>query len=156
MARLVATVAFCGLAAVSAAASPGPDAPLQPLNASPLFALQEAADPSLVWAEYERFLLSRSRVTPLLLFFTPASTCYSEEGEDEEEVEEAAGAPTAAQEACVRHAELVEAAVQLAAETLPAAQLRAVRVDVQTWPKMLSYVRLRSIRWKVVGKLICC
>ncbi|KAG7375672.1 hypothetical protein PHYPSEUDO_000291 [Phytophthora pseudosyringae] len=143
-ARLAAalTAALCGLPAASAS-SPPPLGPLQPVDTSPLFTLRTSGDPSLVWAEYERFLLSRSRSTPLLLYFAPS--CRSEEGEEDEEEDDkddeglAFGTPTVDQAACVAHEELVEAAVGLAAETLSTPQQPAVRVDAQTWPKMLLY-----------------
>ncbi|KAF1792750.1 hypothetical protein GQ600_21452 [Phytophthora cactorum] len=131
-----------GLSAASAASSSTLDSPLQALEASPLFTLQQSVAPSLVWAEYERFLLSRSRTTPLLLYFTPASNCYGGESEDDEaEAEEKQRVESRAidHDGCLRHQKLVKAAVELAAETLSTPQLPVIRVDVQAWPKMLDY-----------------
>ncbi|GMF14897.1 unnamed protein product [Phytophthora lilii] len=127
--------ALCGLSAGSPAL---PDGPLRTLDRSPLYALRDSADSSVVWAEYERFVLSRSRVTPLLLYFGPAG-CGEEEDEDEE-VEGAMEASYPGTEACERHQKLVEAAVELAAETLSGPRLPVVRVDVHAWPEVLNYV----------------
>ncbi|KAG6576154.1 Oligosaccharyl transferase complex, subunit OST3/OST6 [Phytophthora cinnamomi] len=99
-------------------------------------------DSSLAWAEYERFLLSRSRATPLLLYFAPDPTCFNDEGEDEgedDQVQTATKPLTPAQQACVRHGELLESAMERAAETLSRPQPPVVRVDVRAWPKMLHY-----------------
>ncbi|ETI53934.1 hypothetical protein F443_03176 [Phytophthora nicotianae P1569] len=139
-ARLGAAVT-AGLSGVSAASSSTLDSPLQALDASPLFILQATVDPLLVWAKYERFLLSRSRSTPLLLYFTSSSTCYGEESEDGDEDEGSQGvnSPSIDQESCLCHQKLMEAAVELAAQTLSTPQLPVVRVDVQAWPKMSDY-----------------
>ncbi|KAL4160936.1 hypothetical protein PRNP1_001494 [Phytophthora ramorum] len=140
----VATLtAYCGLSAASAAPPRASNGPLQALDASALFALKESADASLVWAEYERFLLSRSRATPLLLYFSPVAECHSENEEDEDEYEHEESqrmeVSDAAQGACMHHHKLVEAAVELTAETLSTPQLPVVRVDVRQWPEMLHY-----------------
>ncbi|KAI9984812.1 hypothetical protein PInf_006278 [Phytophthora infestans] len=127
-----------GLSAVCAASSSTFDSPLQFRDASPLFTLQQTVNPSLDWAKYEHFLLSRSRSTPLLLYFTPASTCYDEnndQGDEDQEVE----SPAIDQEACLHHQKLVDRSVELAAEKLSTPQLPFVRVDAQRWPKMLDY-----------------
>ncbi|KAJ8575031.1 hypothetical protein ON010_g4183 [Phytophthora cinnamomi] len=133
----------CGAAAVSGAFSPLPDSPLQSVDGSALFVLQDSMDSSLAWAEYERFLLSRSRATPLLLYFAPDPTCFNDEGEEDEgeddQVQTATKPLTPAQQACVRHGELLESAMERAAETLSRPQPPVVRVDVRAWPKMLHY-----------------
>ncbi|KAG1705420.1 hypothetical protein DVH05_004349 [Phytophthora capsici] len=138
--RLVSLTALCSLSASCAASSLAPNGPFQALAASPLFALQDSADPSLVLAQYERFLLSKQRSTPLLLYFTPANTCYEAEDEEEEPPE----APSMGREACIARKELVEASVELAAERLSTPELPVVRVDVQTWPSMLHYHLMSS------------
>lgn len=107
-------------------------------NASELFTLQPEGDPSLVWFEYERFLLSPDRTTPLLLFFISSSICSGGEVFEENFNDEKLFLVD--QEVCLRHQMLVEAAMTLAAETVSTPQLPFIRIDVQTWPEMLQYV----------------
>ncbi|TDH70544.1 hypothetical protein CCR75_009166 [Bremia lactucae] len=106
-------------------------------NASELFTLQPEGDPSLVWFEYERFLLSPDRTTPLLLFFISSSICSGGEVFEENFNDEKLFLVD--QEVCLRHQMLVEAAMTLAAETVSTPQLPFIRIDVQTWPEMLQY-----------------
>ncbi|OWZ11362.1 putative membrane protein [Phytophthora megakarya] len=105
--------------------SPAPDGLLQPIDGSSLFVLQSSADPSLVWVEYQRFLLSHSRVTPLLLYFTTSRNDHD--------------VSSTGQNACSSDVKLVEAVMELAADNLSTPQLPIVRVDVQSWPMMLRY-----------------
>ncbi|KAE9005513.1 hypothetical protein PR003_g17165 [Phytophthora rubi] len=132
--------ALCGANATS---PPLPGSPLQAVEGSSLFALQDSVDSSLVWAEYERFLLSRSRVTPLLLYFGPGSCSTGEneadDGDDDNQVQTGTDPSATSGEFCLRQAELVESALERAAETLSSPQLPVVRVDVHAWPKMLRY-----------------
>uniref|UniRef100_A0AAV1UAF8 Uncharacterized protein n=1 Tax=Peronospora matthiolae TaxID=2874970 RepID=A0AAV1UAF8_9STRA len=112
---------------------------------SSLLTLHDSSDPVVVWAKYERYLLAKSRVTPLLLHFTPASACYNEI-DDEEDLEndqreevKATEILSAAQKACMHHENLVGAAVKLATKTLVASQISVIHVDVHVWPAMLDY-----------------
>ncbi|KAG1690374.1 hypothetical protein DVH05_028160 [Phytophthora capsici] len=82
--RLASLTALCSLSVACTASSLAPNGPFQSLASSPLFTLQDSADPSLVLAQYERFLLSKQRSTPLLLYFIPANTCYKADDEEEE------------------------------------------------------------------------
>ena len=117
------------------------------IDPSSLLILHDSTDPVVVWAQYEHYLLAKSRVTPLLLHFTPASACYNEI-DDEEDLENdqreemmATEILSAAQKACMHHENLVEAAVEFATKTLIASQVSVTHVDVHVWPAMLDYVR---------------
>ncbi|CEG37657.1 Oligosaccharyl transferase complex, subunit OST3/OST6 [Plasmopara halstedii] len=117
---------------------PPRDSGLEALEASELYTLRSPVD-STVWLEYERFLLSQSRVTPLLLYFTPALTCSDDKNEDDSVVGQEEEVLAFENETCWRHQKLVEATVKLAAKMLSNPKPLVVRIDVSMWPKMLHY-----------------
>ncbi|CAH0485126.1 unnamed protein product [Peronospora farinosa] len=136
--KIVAIATFWCL---SVAVSSASDELLQAINASSLLELQDSIDTVLVWSQYERFLLSKSRTTSFVLYFTPVSICSNENHKDDDEWEESSETAetfTTPQESCGDHEKLVKAAVEVAAETL-SPQLPIVRSDIHTWSKLLHY-----------------
>ncbi|CAI5742682.1 unnamed protein product [Peronospora destructor] len=136
--KIVAITTFWCL---SVAVSSASDELLQTINASSLLALKDSVDPVLVWSQYERFLLSKSRTTSFVLYFTPVSICSNENDEDGDQWEEesrTSEAFAAPQKSCGNHEKLVDAAVEVVAATL-SPQLPIVRSDIHTWSKLLHY-----------------
>ncbi|CAI5708694.1 unnamed protein product [Hyaloperonospora brassicae] len=145
--KLRAIALLCGVALSPTASSH------EAVDASSLLSLHASDDPAPVWAQYERYLLSKTRATPLLLHFTSGSTCYSDSGDagdpkDEDDQKRDIGAleelREADQRACEEHEKSVEAAVTRAAASWRGPQVSVVRVDVHVWPSMLYYHMVSS------------
>lgn len=157
----VAVAACAALACVATAQS----LVLQPEAQSALFTLAGTHDElEHTWQQYEALVLSKTRSTPLVLFFEgddSAAACAevnddnssSEEEEEEKESEDDDDADesevsTAAQTCRTAHAEqreLLRAAMTTVARAYKASGLQILRVPTQFLPRMARYVRVCAL-----------
>ncbi|KAF1788207.1 hypothetical protein GQ600_25035 [Phytophthora cactorum] len=117
------------------------DSPLQALEASPLFHSATIRRSLARMAEYERFLLSRSRTRPTALLHACFKLLDGESEDDEAEAEEKQRVESRAidHDGCLRHQKLVGGGRGARSRNVVHSSAPCLRVDVQAWPKMLDY-----------------